>query len=334
MKKQLLCLLCVLMVAAMTALPASAQAFPTETTSIHTEAIVSSFVSEGVGDSTAPNATNGVGDTGDETALFPFEIKYEKRNDTPVIIKSFRVPAGTDPMSLVEEDFTEDGFLYSKDDILKSEPEVLTSGKTVAESVVFSTEDNEQATILAALNPIIEYNEGGYTGQLMLDYDSITSSVAGKESYSYPIRKTVDVSHLADNDYAYLDKNMNGLTLEEADWDLHNGVQRADTMIPGWYAAQATYTGTGYGTKVTSYTNTANYTGYVTCTTQGDAVYSILYKGIKDPAQNVIPWVGIASAIGLMVLVGAAGFVVCKGVPKLRHRNRADTTPPPVEVPQ
>lgn len=211
--------------------------------------------------------------------------------------------------------------------------EVVTE-KTIAEPIVFTTEDDDPETIRAALEPIMEYDEGGFSGQLLLDYDSIVSVAADKKTYSYPIVKTVEINNLADNDYAYLDKKMGNLTLAEADWELQNGVQRADEMIPGAYTAYATYTGTGYGTKITGYNNTAYYTGTVTRVTEGDTICSIVYKG-----EHIIPWTGVFAALGLLALAAAVVVMVMRGIiiiPSMTaalDKRKHNDTPPPVEIP-
>ncbi|MCR2026023.1 hypothetical protein [Anaerotruncus colihominis] len=274
------------------------------------------------------------GTTVSKVGLYPFEIKYEKHNDSPVIIKSFRVPAGVDPATLVEADFEENNYRYSKQDILMDKAEEVITQKTIAEPIVFTTEDDDPATIQAALEPIMEYNEGGFSGQLLLDYDSIVSTAAEKKTYSYPITRTVEVHNLDNNDYAYLDKKMGGLTLANADWKLQNGVQRADDIIPGMYTAYATYTGTGYGTKINGYNNTAYYTGTVTRVTEGDTICSIIYKG-----ESTVPWTGIAIILGLLTLAGAGAVMVMRGIITIpailtwNRRNGNENPPPPVEIP-
>lgn len=85
---------------------------------------------------------------------------------------------------------------------------------------------------------------------------------------------------------------MNGLTLQSADWELQSSVQRVDDLIPGTYTAYATYTGTGYGTRATSYTNTAYYTGTVKKVSDGDVICSIVYRG-----EPLVPWAAIFAAV-------------------------------------
>ena len=162
----------------------------------------------------------------------------------------------------------------------------------------------------------------------------ISTEATDTESYSYPIRKTIEVNNLSDNDYAYLDKEMNGLTLQGAEWELQSPVQRADDLIPGSYTAYATYTGTGYGTRATSYTSTAYYTGTVKKVTDGDMICSIVYRGV-----GTFPCAGVFAGLGLLALAAAAAVLVMRGIiviPALaawRSRRKADDSKPPVEIP-
>lgn len=254
--------------------------------------------------------------------MYPFEIKYDNHNGSPIVIKSFRVPAKFDPDTLVEEDFEDTGYTYSKKDILKNEPTTKTEQKLVAQSVTFSTEDNKEATIMAALNPVIDYAEGGFSGQLELDTNSIQTVPAGQASYSYPIQKTVEYNSLDRNDYAYLDKSVDGLTLQGADWTTMGGSQRGDEIVPSSYNAKATYTGTGYGTKVTGYTNTATYKGQATRTLDGDSVYSVIYQGTKIVDESNIPWAQIGIGFALVVFAcGLTFLTMTKIIPAIAARR-------------
>lgn len=265
---------------------------------------------------------------------YPFQVQYEEQNGTPIVIKSFRVPTGVDPSSLIEDEWEEDGYRYSQYEILMDEPELVVEEKTVAEPITFTTEKNDPEEVRAAIDPILEYNKNGYTGQLTLDYSSISTTETDTETYAYPIKKTVEVNNLSDNDYAFLDKELNGLTLQGAEWKLENGVPRADDIIPGSYTAYATYTGTGYGTRPTGYTHTAYYTGTVKRVTDGDMVCSIVYRG-----DGMFPWTGFFAGLALLALAAAGAVMVMRGIiviPALvarQNRRKDDDSKPPVEIP-
>lgn len=268
------------------------------------------------------------------TGYYPYSIQYEEQNGKPIIIKSFKLPVNVDPSTLIEDEWEEDGYRYTKSEILMDEPEQIVDERTIAEPIVFETEDDDPETIRAAIEPIMEYNQNGYTGQLTLDYDSISTTESDTENYSYPISKTIEVNNLPDNDYAYLKKEMDGLTLQSADWELQSSVQRVDDLIPGTYTAYATYTGTGYGTRATSYTNTAYYTGSVKRVTDGDMICSIVYRG-----EPLVPWAAIFAAVALLAVAGAVAVMILRGiiiVPALAGwlaKRRSNNEKPPVEVP-
>lgn len=355
MRKEIMCMVCVLAIILMAALPVSAApatlslaADVSVASTTETEVSASSSASSEVGVSVADGVIGfGAGkpteikkdeakedsSTVSATGLYPFEIQYDTHNGAPIVIKSFRVPAGFDPSALVEEDFEDTGFLYSKKDILKNEPIAKTEQKLVAQTVTFSTEDNDKAILLSSLSPVMDYDEGGFTGQLELDYNSVQSAASGEESYSYPIRKTVEYNDLDNNDYAYLDKNLDGLVLQEADWTPMGGSQRGNEILPGSYNATAVYTGVGHGTRVTGYNNTAIYKGYVTRTFDGESIYSVIYQGTRIKTESSVPWgfVGIGFLI-LLVGVGATWACLTKLFPMLvtrrgRKPGRSDDVP-------
>ena len=264
------------------------------------------------------------GTTVSSIGVYPYEIRYDSHNGSPVVIKSFKVLAGYDPASLIENDFEDNGFSYTHKDILKNDPQILQDNKMVAQTVTFSTPDDDQATVMSMLTPLIEYNEGGYSGQLELDYNTIQSTVAGTESYSYPITRTVEYNNLDNNDYAYLDKELDGLTLQGADWTELGGAR-----LPG-YIATATYTGIGYGSKVTGYNNMAVYKGTVSRIYEGETTYSIVYQGTKLASD--FPWAGVGVGLLLLAIIAAAVFfLVTRVLPGLGSRNRK--SPPPIDVP-
>lgn len=245
--------------------------------------------------------------------FYPFEIQYENHNGSPIIIKSFKVPADFNPNVLVESDFEEDGYKYKKQDILTDEPAIFFEKKVVAEPVAFSTKDNKPETLRSVLEPILEYDKNGFKGQLLLDYDSIVSIPSAEKSYSYPIVKTIEVNNLSGRDYAFLRKQMNGLTLTSVDWEVQSG---SDDRIPDLYTAYATYSGTGYGKKTAGYVNTAFYTGTVSHEAHGDKICSVIYKG-----EDSFPW---SEAIFILILISAAVGVYCliKKVEKLEKEDR------------
>ena len=233
------------------------------------------------------------------TVFYPFEIQYEEHLGRPLIIKSYRVPADYNPMVLVDKDFEEDGYYYKKQDIIEDIPDIIFDKKVVAKSITFTTDDNKQETLKAALEPVLEYDEDGYIGQLTIDYESIVSFPSGETNYSYPIVKTKEINNLESNDVAYIRKEMNGLSLTDVDWELQTG---SDGRVPDLYTAYATYKGTGYGKNVNEYVNTACYMGTVYKETKGDKICSVIYKGERNFPRKSVMIIVVGSALVTVIV--------------------------------
>ena len=183
---------------------------------------------------------------------YPFEIQYVTHNGAPVIIKSFRVPAGFDPAVLVEADFEDTGsIMYSNKDILKNELPPTLEQRMEADQVTVMTDSDDMETLLAAFPMFLDYSVGGFAGKLELDVNSIQSRATDKEVTSHPVRRTAEYNNLDRNDLAYIPKTLGNLTLADVKWTPMGGSQRGDEIIPSYYNALATYTGTGYGENVT-----------------------------------------------------------------------------------
>ena len=84
------------------------------------------------------------------TGYYPYSIQYEEQNGKPIIIKSFKLPVNVDPSTLIEDEWEEDGYRYTKSEILMDEPEQIVDERTIAEPIVFETEDDDPETIRAA----------------------------------------------------------------------------------------------------------------------------------------------------------------------------------------
>lgn len=92
--------------------------------------------------------------------------------------------------------------------------------KQASQTVTVSHTEKDNAMV--SLQPMLEYSENGFTGQLMIQPESITTAEAGKESYGYTVSDTREYSNLDRNDTAYIlktvEKNGVSLTLAGIDW--------------------------------------------------------------------------------------------------------------------
>ena len=248
-------------------------------------------------------------------SFYPIEIQSAEDNGFQLLVKSFLVPQGTDPQTLIEEELVRRGVKYRVSDILRKELEGSTEMKEVSQSVAVTTESAEKEKLLSSLAPSIQYDENGYIGTLTLDMDSINSEVAEQESYSYILKDTKEFTGLQRNDPYYIPKSTekNGVTLELKDiqWTpMASAAENSD--VPSMYNATAVYSGTAWGSKASEYLVTANYIGEVSKVTEGEVLYSIVYEEVPEIIEvSTFPWdkVLLISAVLLLLAGLAAGTV-------------------------
>ena len=153
----------------------------------------------------------------------------------------------------------------------------------------------------------MDYREDGFVGTLVLDKDSIKTAEAGTSNYSYQMKEVKEFSNLDRNDLAYIPKTAekNGVTLKLADVEWIPMASGADNSeVPSLFKANATYTGTAWGSKADGYTVTANYTGEVSKATEGQVMYSIVYEEVAPlVVASTFPW----KTIGMVVLAIVVG---------------------------
>jgi hypothetical protein len=79
--------------------------------------------------------------------------------------------------------------------------------------------------------------------------------------------------------------------LAGVDWKAGNTVAVDYKSLPEYYTAIASYTATGYSTKVAGYVTTAEYNGTLAKLTQGKTVYTAYFIGeeIRTPLETVTP---------------------------------------------
>ncbi|MCI8648662.1 MAG: class D sortase [Anaerotruncus sp.] len=147
------------------------------------------------------------------------------------------------------------------------------------------TDDEEE--ICGKLSPALEYNEGGFTGTLALDEDSVTTQATESEGYAYTVRDVRQLFGVNRNDPYYLPQTVRKhgamLKLTNVDWS-PMGERYDVNSIPDLYNAVATYTGKAYGSKPTAFAVSATYTGEVSRMVPGNLQYTLLY----EPAEPLL----------------------------------------------
>ena len=178
------------------------------------------------------------------------DVAYMTQGGRQLIIKLYDIDSDYDVSRLAEPDFEEGGLLYTHKNSIKVSDNRTMETKQASQTVTVSHTEKDNA--MGSLQPMLEYSENGFTGQLMLQPESITTTEAGKESYGYTVSDTREYSNLDRNDTAYIlktvEKNGVSLTLAGIDWQ---------AMGNGTFTAIASYSGRATGSKVTGYTSKA-----------------------------------------------------------------------------
>ena len=245
-------------------------------------------------------------------------VEYTQEGGRNLIVKTYEVSVNFDVQKLTEADFRD-----------------KQTEETKQASQMVSIDHEEKSGAMSKLQPMIDYEQDGYSGQLLLQSDSITTVEAGYENYSYTVSDTREYSNLDRNDMAYIPKNAekNGvsLSLTGVDWQV---------MGNGSFMANATYTGMASGSKVTGYTSQALYLGEVRRVTLDGSIYEVIYEGraLPVPYMKYITALGAAAAIAALLVVlwkrrkNARIYALLDGEFRIVRRVRVSYIDPIVDI--
>ena len=240
------------------------------------------------------------------------------------------VDAGVSPSELMEGSITRRGISYRYLEMYQEELPGSTETKTVSQKETISTGSKDQAAIAAQAEQTISYEQDGFSGTLTLDTAGITAEESGRQSYSYGVNDTREYTGLASNDPYLIPKEVtkNGVTLALSgiQWT-PTGIKPDGSGQPASYTATASYSGKGWGSKVTGYTATLPYSGEVTKEIPGKVQYTLVYEEIppelpepaKEEQAGVSPLL-VSGGIALMAAAGLAGW----NLQALKRRKEAD----------
>lgn len=234
-----------------------------------------------------------IADTGD--SYYPLEIRTVSEDGEKLVMKTYEVPSGMNPQRLVEEDIEKNGIPYELRDILKRTVEQDSERKLASKVVTLESKTKDTAEIIKQLAPVIDFNEGGYIGQLQLDTGSIYAEADGYTSYRYPVTEVRKLAGMDRNDTYYIPKsaNKNGvqLALNNVQWaTMGCGAANNGRLVANNFQAVAEYVGYATGSTATGYTATATYIGEVSRPMEGSVIYTLVYgpkldAGIGDVTQ-------------------------------------------------
>ncbi len=241
----------------------------------------------------------------------PTKIWTEEEDGFHLLKKTFVVDAGVSPSELMEGSITRRGISYQYLEMYKEELPGSTETKTVSQKETIATSSKDQNTIAAQAEQTISYDQDGFKGELTLDSSGIVAEESGRQSYSYGVNDTRTYTGLASNDPYLVPKevNKNGatLSLQDIQWT-PTGVKPDGSGLPASYTATASYSGKGWGSKVTGYTATLPYSGEVTKEVPGKVQYTLVYEEIPPEPIEEKDTVSPLLVSGGIALVTAAGF--------------------------
>lgn len=228
-------------------------------------------------------------DITDPNTLLPIDIIIDP--DNLEIRKVYDLSPSTDPSTLPMQRLERDGLCYECTDVLReviigSETQTLTQTETV------ESDKKDMETILSLLPQEKGVTtEGGFSGTLTLNLDTIKTEVAGYGSSTKPITATRTYPNLASQDLNHLPKSITEggrtLTLQDVKWQTDNTYNADDYEIGDRFTAVCTYGGSKTVSYATGYTTTADYSGEVYRTGVTVIRYTVIFTG--TPVDPVVP---------------------------------------------
>ena len=248
---------------------------------------------------------------GDKASFEPVSTELVEINGVPTLTNTFELAPDVDPALLREEPFSQDGYWYRYQRMDKSDQEI-TDEKEAEETVTVDAPSGELADVIGQFPATRQYSKDGYTGELLLDVQSITVEATGystvTDSHPHTVTKTYELAY---NDRSLVPESVqaDGLTLPLTDLSWSEASNVEDSDVPASWTATATYSKTTYTSREVAdgYQATATYKGEVAKTGVGSVIYTVTYTGSKIP---VLPGLNpditvsqIAIVTGLVILL-------------------------------
>ena len=215
----------------------------------------------------------------------PTNTVVQNLNGSQQLIKTYVLPPETDPQTLVEEPFEQEGYLYTFAEIVKEE-NLISDASYHRETVTVNSETDDLSRILEQLKPSIDYDDGTYKGTLALDHTSIHTEASGYETRSSTVTATKTIGPVDRNDMSYVPATTvkNGVTLKLSgvDWQVTGTDLVGDALSPSSYQAVASYSGKSYYKAATGYVTTADYVGQISQNGVESVTYQVKYLGTED----------------------------------------------------
>ena len=252
---------------------------------------------------------------GDKASFEPVSTELVEINGVPTLTKTFELAPDIDPALLREEPFSQDGYWYRYQRMDKADQET-TDTQPVQETITVDAPSGELADVIGQFPATRPYSKDGYTGELLLDVQSIQVEATGystvTDSHPHTVTKTYELAY---NDRSLVPETVqaDGLTLPLTglSWSETKNVEDSD--VPAVWTATATYSKTTYTTREVAdgYRATAAYRGEVGKTSIGSVVYTVTYTGSKIPVlpgldpDVTVSQVAIVTGLAALFLLAA-----------------------------
>ncbi len=242
-------------------------------------------------------------------AEVPESLVVENLNGQQRIVKTYVLSPETDPEVLKEPSFDYDGFHYTWAYTTKEEHTFLET-KDVTEAMTVETAKKDLNTILEQLAPSIPYDDGEFSGELVLDHTSLSTEAAGYTTRSGRVTATKTIGPVDRNDMSYVPattvKDGRTLSLANVEWQVVGTDLAGDSLVPTSYQAVATYSASTSYQVATGYVTTAEYKGTVTASGVDGVTYTVVYTGTEIPPAAVESLDSSRAPGGAKVGAGAA----------------------------
>lgn len=249
---------------------------------------------------------------GDKASFEPVRTEMVEINGVQTLTKTFELPPEVDPALLREEPFSQDGYWYRYQRMDKADQET-TDTQPAEETVTVDAPSGELADAIGQFPATRAYSKDGYTGELLLDVQSIKVEATGystvTDSHPHTVTKTYELAY---NDRSLVPETVQaeGLTLPLTGLSWSETKNVRDSDVPAVWTATATYSKTTYTTRevAAGYRATAVYRGEVGKTSIGSVVYTVTYTGSKIPVlPGLDPDITVSQ---LAVMTGLAALLL------------------------
>lgn len=250
---------------------------------------------------------------GDTVTYKPLSTELVEINGIPVLTKTFELSPDVDPKVLREEPFSQNGYWFHYQRMDKSDQEI-SDLKQVDKTVTVDAPSEDLADVIDQFPAECAYNEDGYSGELLLDVQSIKVAATAyhtvTDSHPHSVTKTYTLER---NDRSLVPESVqaDGLALPLTSLKWTEATNVADSDIPASWTATATYSKTTYSTRQVAdgYKATAIYRGEVAKTQIDSVRYVVTYNGSKIPVlpgldpDITIPQIAIVTCLIVLLLL-------------------------------